>query len=328
MSEKMIVARKSQLHFYVETALFSKADDGQFVLYKPAGKTLGDMRMNESRLPGELYIRRDDKLRGIQEAQKGFNKKLVDNVASGKPEEIKETLVSIVEETLMEPRSGSLEGVSDTVNILLSDYARESDVVKQLLEVSSKDYSTILHSINVMAFALAFASYVGMSESQAKALGIGALLHDVGKTKINQEILIAPRKLTDQEFEEMQSHTTIGYQILRGCTFKDKNIVLAALEHHEKLDGSGYPGKKNRISEVAQILGIIDCYEALTNNDRPYRNAMAPVDALGLLKEDVLKGKFDKQIYEQFIYSLVRKKDSPARVGQTIEKLVTPTPAG
>jgi len=328
MSEEMIVARKSQLYFYVETALFSKADDDQFVLYKPAGKTLGDMRVNESRLPGELYMRRSDKLRGIQEAQKGFNKKLVANVQSGKPEEIKETLVNIVEETLMEPRSGSLEGVSETVNILLSDYARESDVMRQLLDVSSKDYSTILHSINVMAFALAFASYVGMSESHTKALGIGALLHDVGKTKINQEILVAPRKLTDEEFEEMKSHTTIGYQILRECTFKDKNIVLAALEHHEKLDGSGYPGKKNRISEIAQILGIIDCYEALTNNDRPYRNAMAPVDALGLLKEDVIKGKFDKQIYEQFIYSLVRKKNSPTNIRQTHTPPVLSSSAG
>jgi len=306
MPDEMIRARKSQYHFYVQTALYVRADNDQFVLYKLAGKTLCDMRISENLLPEELYIRSGDKIQGIQEAQRGFNCKLKENVKFGRPEEIKETLVDIVAETLMEPRSGSLEGVSSTIDILISDYAKEADIVQQLLDVSTKDYSTILHSINVMAFSLAFASYANMGPSQTKALGIGALLHDVGKTKVNQDILVAPRKLTDSEFDEMKSHTTIGYQILSSCNFSDKDIVLAALEHHEKLDGSGYPLKKKKISEIAQILGIIDCYEALTNNDRPYRSAMVPFDALGLIKEDVLKGKFDKNTFQQFIYSLGR----------------------
>lgn len=190
---------------------------------------------------------------------------------------------------------------------MMSDYAQESDIVKQLLSVSSTDYSTIMHSINVMAFALAFASHVKMSKSKTKVLGISALLHDVGKTKIDQEVLQAPRKLTNEEFAEIKRHTTVGYDILRNCKFADKNISLAALEHHEKLDGTGYPNGSNRISEVAQIIGIIDCYEALTNNDRPYRNAMVPIDTLELLVGDVKAGKFNKDIFQQFAYSLVGK---------------------
>jgi len=302
----MILARKSQLHYYVDVPLYVKSDDGRYVMYKPGGKTLSDMRISEERLPVELYMKHEDKLKGLQEAQRGFNRQLQNNVKSGDPAQVKSTLISIVEETLMEPRSGSLEGVSETMDILISDYAGESDVIKQLLFVSSTDYSTVIHSINVMAFALAFASHAHLSTAQTKVLGISALLHDVGKVKITPEILTAPRILNNEEFEEMKSHTLIGYQILRECGFSDKGICLAALEHHEKLDGTGYPNNKKNVSEIAKIIAVIDCYEALTNNDRPYRCAMIPIDTLNLLKDDVNKGKFDKDIFKKFAYSLVK----------------------
>ncbi len=303
----MILARRSQLQYFLDVPLYVKSEDERYVMYKPEGKTLSDMRISEDRLPQELYMKKDDKLKGLQESQRGFNTQLQNNVKSGDPVQVKDTLVSIVEETLMEPRSGSLEGVSETIDILISDYARESDVINQLLHVSSKDYSTILHSINVMAFALTFASQTQLSTTQAKILGIGALLHDVGKVKINPDILTAPRKLTDEEFEEMKSHTVIGYQILRECRFTEKDISLAALEHHEKLDGTGYPQRKKNLTEISKIIGIIDCYEALTNNDRPYRSAMAPIETLNLLKNDVNAGKFDRDIFTKFAYSLVKK---------------------
>ncbi|MFC1822509.1 HD-GYP domain-containing protein [Thermodesulfobacteriota bacterium] len=224
---------------------------------------------------------------------------------SGNPEKIKEAVVTIVEETLTEPRAGSLEGVSDTVKILVRECINEVDVIKQLIDMSPNGYSTVLHSINVMAFALAFASYYRYSEEDAKKLGLCALLHDVGKTKINQELLTAPRKLTNAEFQEIKSHTTTGYQILRECDFDTKEISIGALEHHEKLDGSGYPNNKTAISPIAQIIGLIDCYEALTNDDRPYRNSMNAFETLGqIIKKDVKNGKYSAELYTQFVKSL------------------------
>jgi putative nucleotidyltransferase with HDIG domain len=210
-----------------------------------------------------------------------------------------------MEETLTEPRSGSLEGVSETIDILVSDYSRESDIIENLLKVSSKDYTTVLHSINVMAFALGFAAHAGFDPYEMKILGLAALLHDVGKTKINPEILQAARKLTAEEFEEMKKHTVIGFNILDKCQFSDKRIKFAALDHHEKLDGKGYPNGKSSLPEFAQILGLIDCYEALTNDDRPYRSAMAPLNALKLIKEDVFASKLNVSIFEKFAYCLL-----------------------
>jgi putative nucleotidyltransferase with HDIG domain len=277
----------------------------KYVLYKPSGIRLGDMRVSEGRHPEELHIKNSHKIRGIQEAQKAFNRQLEADVKSGNPEKIKETLVTIVEETLTEPRSGSLEGVSDTVEILVRECSNEMAVIKQLIDMSSTDYSTVLHSINVMAFSLAFASCHRYSEEETKQLGLCALLHDVGKTKINHELLTAPRKLTDAEFQEIKSHTTTGFNILSECKFDTKEISVSALEHHEKLDGSGYPNNKTEISIIAQIIGIIDCYEALTNNDRPYRNAMGAFDTLNqVIKNDVKSGKYSAELYAQFVNSL------------------------
>lgn len=305
IQENHIQARKSQLKFYRDVPLYSKTSDSKLVLYKPSGITLGEMRIQEGLHPDSLFIRSADKLKGLQEAQKAFNNQLEGYVKSRDPEKVKETLVTIVEETLMEPRSGGLEGVSDTVSILISDYSKEVNIIKQLIDISSTDYSTVMHSINVMAFALAFALYHHFPHFETKILGLAALLHDVGKTKIPLRILTAPRELTDAEFEVMKTHTTIGYQILNQCQFKGEEISIVARDHHERIDGSGYPNREKDIMPMAQIVGIIDCYEALTNDDRPYRNAMEGFQTFNqILKQEVIRSKFNRDIYTQFVRSL------------------------
>ncbi len=300
-----VSARISQLSFYSDIPLYIKVQNEKYVLYKPPGITLEEMRIAEGKHPKELYIKQTDKLTGLREAQKGFNKQLEQDVKSGNPAKVKETLVAVVQETLAEPRSGSLEGISDTVGVFVSGYSRESDVIRNLIDLSSKDYSSTLHSINVMAMALNFAFHMHSPPEEVKLLGLCGLLHDVGKTKIKGDILTAPRKLTDDEFEEMRKHTIYGYNILNECKFGKREIADCALDHHEKIDGSGYPNGKTRISGMSQIIGMIDCYEALTNDDRPYRNSMKAYEALSIIiMKDVNSGKFDKKLYAQLIKSL------------------------
>lgn len=300
-----IEAKKSRLTYYQKIPLYYQTRARKFVLYKPPGKTIEEVRLEKERVPKILYIKQEDRIRSIQEIQKVFNRQLSEDVRSNNPEKVKETLIEIVQETLAEPRSGSLEGVSETVNILLSEYTKETDVIQNLLIVSEQDYSTVIHSINVMALVLGYATFIDCSLYEKKILGLSALLHDVGKTKIDTALLTAPRKLTDEEFHEVKQHTIKGYDILNKCNFGYKEIALTALQHHEKLDGSGYPYGTTSIKETAQIVGFIDCYEALTNDDRPYRNAMAPLKTLKLMKQDVESDKFSRKLFEKFAYSLV-----------------------
>lgn len=263
------------------------------------------MRVKEGLHPKKLYIKQTDKIAGIQEVQKVFNQQLKENIQSNNSEKIRETVVSIVEETLTEPRSGSLEGVSDTVNILVDEYTQDKDVIRNLVDMSAKDYTTALHSVNVMALVLGYAAHVDYSPFEQKIMGLCALLHDVGKTRVDANLLAAPKKLTDEEFMIMQRHSTAGFNILSSCKFESREIKLVALQHHEKLDGSGYPNKSRQITELSQIIGFIDCYEALTSDDRPYRNSLEPLKALMLIKKEVEAGKFDKKIFEKFAYSLL-----------------------
>lgn len=305
MEKAYIPVRKSHLHFYRAIPLYYLNKDNAFGLYKPPGKALSEMRIESGQLPRRLYIRQTDKLRGIHEIQRAFNRQLEDQIRNGPTEGVKSILVDIVAETFSEPRSGSLEGLSETVNILIGNDAQESGILRRILGLSQNDYTSALHSVNVMALAIGFAVHADYPQAAKKSLGLSALLHDIGKTRIDTEILCAPRKLTDEEFARVKTHPTIGYNILDTCRFPHAEIKLCALQHHEKEDGTGYPQGITRICTTAQIVGLIDCYEALTNDDRPYRNAMDPLKGLTMIKEDVVAGKFNRDIFEKFAYSLL-----------------------
>ena len=305
MSLKYIPARKSQLNYYRDIPLYSLNKEGEYVLYKRPGLHLAELRIEQELHPETLYIEKKDKLAGIREVQAAFNKQLEEHINQNTPKKVKDTIVTIVEETYHEPRTGSIEGLSETVDILVSDIAYENDIIRNLLFVSSNDYTSVLHSINVMALVLGYATYENYSLDEKKVLGLSALLHDVGKARIDSEILTAPRKLTNEEFNTMKTHTTIGYRILNSCKFSRPEIKLSALQHHEKKDGTGYPTKRSDISITAQIVGLIDCYEALTNDDRPYRSAMEPFKALSLIKEDVTAGKYNQIVFDKFCRSLL-----------------------
>ena len=159
-------ARKSILQYYRKIPLYVKTTEDRFTLYKNAGTTLNEMRVGEGLHPEKLYIKQSDKIDGIQEVQKVFNRKLEQDIQSGNPEKVRATIVRIMEETLTEPRSGSLEGLSSTVNVLVNEYAGETDVIKNLMAISSKDYTIVLHSVNVMALVLEYASYLNYNIHQ------------------------------------------------------------------------------------------------------------------------------------------------------------------
>jgi HD-GYP domain-containing protein (c-di-GMP phosphodiesterase class II) len=302
--QSYIQVRNSQINYYFEVPLFYQSGTDAYSLYKPARARLSEMRINQQRHP-LLYIQEQDRLVAIKELQKGFSKQIEQSITTGNAVEVKSSLCDLVEETLDEPRSGTLKALPETVDSLISGYSEHPEILKSIASISFKDYTTVIHSVNVMALMLGFCIYSNFKMQKTRRLGLSALLHDVGKTEIPASILKAPRKLSDHEFKIMKTHPTIGNVIIREKNKLGGDIALGALEHHEKLDGSGYPRGTRNISYVGQLLGIIDCYEALTNEDRPYRRAREPLETLKFLKDDVQAGKFDRNIFEKFCYSLI-----------------------
>ena len=299
-----IPVRHSQIRYYRRVPLYSETAPDVFHLYKPVGVELNTHQFDEDRHP-RLFIQQTDRMEAIREVHKGFNQDIARSMETGDVTSVKSALCDLMAETLAEPRAGMLQALPATMDVLVSGYSKQPAILRTFATISSKDYSTVIHSVNVMALTLSYAFFAGLSMRDTKRLGLAALLHDVGKTGIPSEIISAPRKLTAAEFEVIKSHPTIGGRLIREISRLGDDIAVGALEHHEKLDGSGYPLGTREISFNGQVIGIVDCYEALTNEERPYRRARDPMDTLKLIKEDVEAGKFSRQLFEKFCYCLI-----------------------
>ncbi|WP_448376791.1 HD domain-containing phosphohydrolase [Fervidobacterium sp.] len=186
-------------------------------------------------------------------------------------------------------------------------YEKFSDAFKKILlaiavAIDKRDRYTHQHSRNVAHYSVEIGRKLGLSQQQLEKLEFSAILHDVGKIGIPDSVLLKPGKLTDEEYQLIKNHTIYGAEILSQIKYVDSDILSGALEHHERLDGSGYPhGKKDgEISLFGRIIGIADVFDALSTK-RTYKEAWTLSDVLKVISEDVKKGKFDQELYEKIV---------------------------
>ncbi len=190
------------------------------------------------------------------------------------------TVYSIMEDARL-GRSIDTPGAKKAVADMVDSVIRNPDALTCLNQLKKKDEYTALHSLRVCVLALAFGRHLELSIEELNILGVGALLHDIGKMKVPNDILNKPDKLTGVEFELMKSHVPLGVAILE----ETKGILPASIEvarsHHERFNGSGYAfgTKGSQIGLFGSIGAIVDCYDAITS-DRSYHTGMSAHDAL------------------------------------------------
>ncbi|WP_251360063.1 HD-GYP domain-containing protein [Kangiella sp. TOML190] len=157
------------------------------------------------------------------------------------------------------------------------------------------------HSLRVSVLSIALGHYIGLSSHELEQLGTAALLHDIGKTRIPDDILNKAEHLSDAERRVLQRHTTIGYELLNEDDSLANIIKEVALHHHQRPDGKGYPLQKEQthLSTYTRIVSIVDAYDDMTHNS-PYRIAMSPRMALKELFAEAGK-QFDKKLSYSFI---------------------------
>ncbi|KAJ50883.1 putative nucleotidyltransferase with HDIG domain [Clostridium tetanomorphum] len=174
------------------------------------------------------------------------------------------------------------------------------DVNKSLYDIKTYDNYTYMHSLDTCIMTSFLGLSSGFKENELKELGVGAVLHDVGKTKVPNKILNKKGKLTEEEFNEIKKHTLYGGEILRKNIAIPNSVIDIVEQHHERIDGRGYPFglEKNHISKFAKVVCICDVYDAVSN-DRCYRKKFSPNDAYEL----ILAGSgtsFDKELIKNF----------------------------
>jgi putative two-component system response regulator len=179
---------------------------------------------------------------------------------------------------------------------------RAEDVIVSLaLTIEARDAYTDGHCQRLATAAVILGRALGLSHDDLAALRRGGFLHDLGKIAVSDSILLKPGALTATEYEAMKQHPVVGDRLcgeLRSL-HQVRGIVR---HHHERLDGSGYPDglRGNQIPILAQIVGLVDVYDALTTN-RPYRQAVAPADACAHLRGEVASGWRRHDLVETFV---------------------------
>lgn len=221
---------------------------------------------------------------------------------------IRESAKILMTEILNEPRSGEkIKKLGEVVNNIIETMLDNPDSIYNLLNLKNYDYYTYTHSINVGVLSTGLGIQIGMDRDNLYKLGIGATLHDIGKSQIPHEILNKQGKLNDTEYNIIKKHVQSGYEILeKQKEFPDESLP-AVLQHHEKLSGRGYPFglKAEEIKLFGRITAIADCYDALTTR-RPYKPPLTPYFALSIIVRE--KGDYDPELLKAFIKMLGKIK--------------------
>ncbi|MBC2580190.1 HD-GYP domain-containing protein [Clostridium sp. DJ247] len=248
-------------------------DEGQVLLR--AGVKLNSTYINKLKELGVFYVYleddrlddvavEDEKLTELKQVTMKSMSSIIKNVHDCNGKKLKE----------------SLSNVEEMINYIITI----GDVNKSLNDIQTYDNYTYVHALDTCIMASFLGLTLKLKQWDLKDLGIGAILHDIGKTSLPIEILNKEGRLTDEEFGEIKRHTLYGGDILRKNITMPDSIIKVVEQHHERVDGRGYPhglsGKQ--INRFAKIVCICDVYDAVSN-DRCYRKKFSPNDAYELI---------------------------------------------
>lgn len=229
-----------------------------------------------------------------------FNKNMP---ADKKAKAIQHHSIVMIQRMMENPSGESIKeakkGIFEIVDIILAN----DETNRELLMLTSHDYNTYVHSVNVgvLAISLAKTVFKGSDAHNMHELGAAFFLHDLGKVKVDINIINKPAVLTDEEMQEMRRHPQYGYEILTEAHQLSDECKKIVFQHHERDNGRGYPQglSGEEIHIYGRICSLADVYDALSSQ-RPYRQPLRPYEALNVMKEEMLE-HFHKELFKKFV---------------------------
>ena len=197
-----------------------------------------------------------------------------------------------------------LKLIPSLIQPMIDSVIRNADALLLLSRLRNKQNLTYFHAIDSCILAIAFGRFMGLPLQELNHLATGALLLDIGKVSISDEILNKSEQLTDEEYGQACTHVDHGVNFLKQDEDLHEDIVNMVLAHHERADGSGYPNglKKSRIPAYARIAAVIDCYNAMSST-RPFRDALTPYNALQQIY-NLREKYFQSELVEKFLHCM------------------------
>ena len=274
-------------HLYIDTKRGKDVEEAptrREVIQKVEEQVL---KIAEEEMPLESQISVEAEItaaRGIYREASGLMQNVMDGIRSGK---------GVV-----------VEAIQETTDQMVESAFRNKDALISLSRIKDKDHYTYMHSVSVAGLMITFARSMGFDKEKIREIATGALLHDIGKMKTPDKILNKPGKLNDEEFNIMRTHVIYSRELLTGKPGITQDALDVAAQHHERVDGSGYPLglKGDEISQVGQMSTIVDVYDALTSV-RAYKDGWEPNLVLKKLME-WSHSHFNPTLVQQFIRCL------------------------
>ena len=212
----------------------------------------------------------------------------------------------VVADLFDDPRSSvSIDRSKTLIKNMAEFLLQDESSVSNLMRMMSFDYYTYTHSVNVCIFSLAIAQFCGIKNISALCeLGEGALLHDIGKSQLDPELVAFDGTYTEEQHEEMKAHTVLGYELLEALGRFSPITLSIVRSHHERFDGTGYPDglEGDGINHFVRICAIAELFDSLTSR-RPYKEAAKSFDALKLMRDEIPNG-IDLHYFESFVKML------------------------
>ncbi len=252
----------------------------------------------------DMLIKKLEKIIELQHMKKTVKKKEGEESENYQKEEQEAEVIVYSREAIKKAFSSAMlnkvipyQVIKNVANKMLDILHEEKNLPIAFKMKSYNDYIYI-HSINVASLCMSFAYHLKWDNSDLEILGEGGFLHDIGKTKVDLQILIKPEKLSESEFTEIKKHPEYARDILAKQHIRDE-LQKIAIEHHENIDGTGYPhGISNgQISKYGRLAAIVDAYDAITT-DRCYNRAVNSYEAIQIMSKQT--GKFDTELFGEF----------------------------
>ncbi|MBO3760213.1 HD-GYP domain-containing protein [Ciceribacter sp. L1K22] len=196
------------------------------------------------------------------------------------------------------------EGAGIAIDAVMMEAVDNAAAMISLLKLKEKDEGTFLHSLSVSALMITFGRTLGLDEDTVRSLGLGGLVHDIGKMAIPKGVLKKNSSLNDNELAIIRSHPERGYRMLARTEGLSTEVLDICRFHHEKFDGSGYPQglRGEAIPYASRIAAICDVYDALTTV-RPYKRAWTQAEAVERMLQ--AHGHFDPDLIKRFVSRMV-----------------------
>jgi HD-GYP domain-containing protein (c-di-GMP phosphodiesterase class II) len=280
---------------------------GKMVLYHTGGdRFTAEVRNNllANRIMA-LYILKTDRAAYNRYIEKNLGAILVNPaLTSTERADIAYTSITILSQSLFEnPRAQTIVRYKSAIFATMNYIMREDGAIKNLIRLTSHDFNTYTHSVNVGIFAIGLAKALLADDPShnMNELASGFFLHDIGKCFTPLPVLNKPGPLTEEEWEIIRRHPAEGYALLKQMNALTPESRVIIMEHHERHDGKGYPRQLsgNQIHVYSKICRIADVFDALTSM-RPYKESKTPFQALQTMKDE-MRSEFDPYMFEQFV---------------------------